>query len=222
MARKKRKSKSVPGIIAEPVYDPKKIVKKFSWCVYGLKGRLKNWSRRSLTGDRYIRNERKVDLLEAVRVLLDLCRQGYLYVNKKLFAEFLRILVSEVFGESFEEYLAADFKLKQRLTSISSDGLDALEDVLDKIWAYKQATDDKPSSNEAVKTKQQKHIKTLEGEWSNPMTKSDMMIRLHINGYKKFNTFAKVYGLYKVGNRQLWQIRLDGMDKNTRQKLEKA
>lgn len=60
------------------------------------------------------------------------------------------------------------------------------------------------------------------GEWSTPMTKSDMMTRLHINGYKKFNTFAKKYGIEQSGNRQLWTIRLDGMDKSTRQKLEKA
>jgi len=60
------------------------------------------------------------------------------------------------------------------------------------------------------------------GEWSNPMTKSAMMSRVGIDGYKKFNTFAKQHGLQQAGNRQLWQICLDGMDKNTRQKLEKA
>jgi hypothetical protein len=70
--------------------------------------------------------------------------------------------------------------------------------------------------------KNQQHKKTLEGEWSNPMTKSAMMSRVGIDGYKKFNTFAKQYGLRKAGNRQLWQIRLDNMDENTRKKFEKA
>jgi len=60
------------------------------------------------------------------------------------------------------------------------------------------------------------------GELSNPMTKSAMMSRVGIDGYKKFNTFAKQHGLQQAGNRQLWQIRLDRMDKNTKQKFEKT
>jgi len=67
-----------------------------------------------------------------------------------------------------------------------------------------------------------KKLRSLEGEWSNPMTKSTMMSKVNTYGYKKFNTFAKQYGLRQAGNRQLWQIRLDGMDRNTRQKFEKT
>ena len=79
-----------------------------------------------------------------------------------------------------------------------------------------------PSGGNARKAKKPKDRTPLEGEWSDPMTKSAMMSRVGIDGYKKFNTFAKQHGLHKAGNRQLWQIRLDGMDKTTRQKLEKA
>jgi hypothetical protein len=60
------------------------------------------------------------------------------------------------------------------------------------------------------------------GDLSKPMTKKVMMIALKIDGYKKFNTFAKLHGIQQAGNRQLWQIRFDNMDSNTRQKLEKA
>lgn len=76
------------------------------------------------------------------------------------------------------------------------------------------------NSGKAGDTK--KKLRSLEGEWSNPMTKSAMMSKVKIYGYKKFNTFAKQYGLRQAGNRQLWQIRLDGMDRNTRQKFEKT
>lgn len=69
---------------------------------------------------------------------------------------------------------------------------------------------------------QEKNRQVSVGEWSNPMTKSTMMSKIGIDGYKKFNTFAKQHGLQQAGNRQLWQIRLDRMDKNTRQKFEKA
>jgi hypothetical protein len=36
-----------------------------------------------------------------------------------------------------------------------------------------------------------------------------------------FKTFAKRHGLKKI-NRQLWQVRLDGMPMTTRAKLEKG
>jgi len=61
-----------------------------------------------------------------------------------------------------------------------------------------------------------------EGEWSKPMGKSKMMSSLGMPSYKKFNAFAKQYGIKKAGNRQTFQIRLDGMDKATRNKLERA
>jgi len=36
----------------------------------------------------------------------------------------------------------------------------------------------------------------------------------------KFKVFAKQFGLRQAGNRQTWQIRLDGMDASTRKKFE--
>ena len=59
------------------------------------------------------------------------------------------------------------------------------------------------------------------GEWSKPMSKRKMMSALGMTSYKKFNAFAKKHGIEQAGNRKLWQIRLDNMDKNTRFKLEK-
>jgi hypothetical protein len=60
-----------------------------------------------------------------------------------------------------------------------------------------------------------------EAELSRPMTKSEMMTALHMDGYKKFNTWGKAHGLQDVGgNRQLWQVRLDTLDKRTRAILE--
>jgi len=57
-----------------------------------------------------------------------------------------------------------------------------------------------------------------DGEWSLPMTKTEMMVRLKLNP-KTFNTFAARHGLKKIG-RQQWQIRLDGMDAATRRRIE--
>jgi hypothetical protein len=60
------------------------------------------------------------------------------------------------------------------------------------------------------------------GLLSKPMSKSQMMHALGMDGYKRFNAFAKGHEIREAGNRQLFQIRLDGMDINTRTKLEKA
>ncbi len=60
----------------------------------------------------------------------------------------------------------------------------------------------------------------IEGEWSKPMTKAEMMRKLRIDGLKPFNRFATEYGIKQVGgSRQLWTIRLDNMSQNHRQKL---
>lgn len=61
----------------------------------------------------------------------------------------------------------------------------------------------------------------VEGEWSKPASKKELMVAVGINSYKKFNAFAKCYGIKQAGNRKLWQIRLDSMDQQTRSKLEK-
>lgn len=59
-----------------------------------------------------------------------------------------------------------------------------------------------------------------EGEWSKPMSKREMMGKVRIHGYTKFNSWAKQYDIKPAPNRQIWTIRLDGMDKNTRSKFE--
>lgn len=89
------------------------------------------------------------------------------------------------------------------------------KDILDNCQLQEPA-----ETEQHEKDEQSKEIS--EGEWSNPMTKSEMMKKVGIDGYKKFNTFAKQYGLRPAGNRQLWQLRLDKMDKNTRRKFEKT
>ncbi len=57
---------------------------------------------------------------------------------------------------------------------------------------------------------------------SRPMSKSNMMKALGIDGQKRFATWAKGK-LKQVGdNRQLWQVRLNACAPNERAKLEKA
>ena len=58
----------------------------------------------------------------------------------------------------------------------------------------------------------------LNGEWSLPMSKKDMMSRLNLSS-RAFGTFASEYGLNRI-SRQQWQIRLDRMDSRTRAILE--
>jgi hypothetical protein len=57
-----------------------------------------------------------------------------------------------------------------------------------------------------------------EGEWSRPMTKGQMGKILGLRP-RAFNTFAKIYPLRKI-SRQMFQIRIDGMDSKTRRRLE--
>lgn len=62
-----------------------------------------------------------------------------------------------------------------------------------------------------------------EGEWSKPMTKEDMKAALGFrpNQDRKFNTFVKIQGIDKLG-RQMWKIRLDGLNERQREKLDKV
>ena len=56
-------------------------------------------------------------------------------------------------------------------------------------------------------------------EWSKPMSKAEMMQALGIDDIKKFNKWAAQYGIKKLGQKT-FQIRLDNMDKRSRQKLD--
>lgn len=58
----------------------------------------------------------------------------------------------------------------------------------------------------------------MDGEWSLPMPKAEIMTRIHLKPHT-FKTFTKQHPLRQI-NRQLWQIRLDGMDKRTRGRIE--
>jgi len=62
---------------------------------------------------------------------------------------------------------------------------------------------------------------TVIGEWSKPMSKTRMMTALRIDSRKKFNSYANQIGIKKAGNRQTFQIRLDTLPKNQREKIEK-
>jgi hypothetical protein len=55
--------------------------------------------------------------------------------------------------------------------------------------------------------------------WSAPMTKARMMTKLGL-GHSALRTFAARQGIRPI-TRQLFQIRLDGLDPGTRRKLEK-
>lgn len=67
-----------------------------------------------------------------------------------------------------------------------------------------------------------KEQKEIEGDWSEESSKREMMARLHILSYYKFNQFAKRHGIKQIGdNRSLHIIRLDKMNPRDREKLEK-
>lgn len=57
------------------------------------------------------------------------------------------------------------------------------------------------------------------GEWSLPMTKTEMRVRLGNMTREKFETYARKHGLTKNG-RQSFQICLDKMDDSAREKLK--
>lgn len=77
------------------------------------------------------------------------------------------------------------------------------------------------SENKRAKTDSGSENKQ-EPVWSKPMSKSKMMTTLGLDSYKTFNAYAKNPRIREAGNRQTFQIRLDGMDKKTRSKLEKV
>lgn len=61
----------------------------------------------------------------------------------------------------------------------------------------------------------------LEGEWSNPMSKTRMMGILDIDTLEKFNSFAERQGIVKV-NRSLHKLRLDGLRNEQKKRLKEG
>jgi hypothetical protein len=76
-----------------------------------------------------------------------------------------------------------------------------------------------PKSSNKLKNQASDISKKPDGDWSSAMSKTEMILKL---GMKRtaFETFAKHHGLKRI-SRQLWQIRIDKMDTNTRKKLER-
>jgi hypothetical protein len=74
------------------------------------------------------------------------------------------------------------------------------------------------ASDESPNIEAPKFTGPLEGEWSLPMSKTELMTRVKLKP-DSFNTFAKQHGLRKCG-RQLFQMRLDQMDSATRRRIE--
>jgi len=62
---------------------------------------------------------------------------------------------------------------------------------------------------------------TKNGEWSKPLSKSQMMKALGIDSLTKFNGFAKQHGIKKI-TRKIWQLRLNDLSSREREKLGKA
>lgn len=60
-----------------------------------------------------------------------------------------------------------------------------------------------------------------DGEWSKPMSKSRMMIALGIDSEHTFNAFAERIGIRRI-NRKTFQLRIDDLGSQEREKLEKA
>jgi len=112
-----------------------------------------------------------------------------------------------------EEYFGTRHETLNEMISIDSKMIPTVEAAM-RATTRNRETEQKVSGGKAENT--------LEGEWSNPMTKSALMKKVSIDGYKKFKTFAEMYGLCQAGNRQLWQIRIDRMDSNTKRKFAKT
>ena len=87
----------------------------------------------------------------------------------------------------------------------------------------KQALTSKQPTVASGKAETKTEPQNIEGEWSKPMSKTDIMRRLGLGlkGYRKLNTFTKEHPIRDVaGNRQLWQIRIDKMPSNLREKFK--
>ena len=59
------------------------------------------------------------------------------------------------------------------------------------------------------------------GDYSKPMSKTDMMKALGIDSLTKFNGFAKQHGIKKI-TRKTWQLRLNDLSSREQEKLGKA
>ncbi|OHB54614.1 MAG: hypothetical protein A2Y12_09855 [Planctomycetes bacterium GWF2_42_9] len=110
--------------------------------------------------------------------------------------------------------------------TIESRELEKLSEVIKEFEKFKHMSANLKASGQNVDVIDKQETQPLailnEGEWSNAMSKKEIIAVLGLGSYSKLNTFSKNHPLKQAGNRQLWQIRIDDMDKNMRQKFKKA
>ncbi len=96
-------------------------------------------------------------------------------------------------------YSGHDGRIKQRLRTCAAASCDACRFLAGIVGTERPATKDN------------------EGEWSLPMTKKELAACVDLNRYA-FEGFGKRHGLRKI-SRQLFQLRLDGMDPATKRRF---
>lgn len=82
---------------------------------------------------------------------------------------------------------------------------------------------EKKTKTDKPKHKSKRKKKTPKLKWSRPMTKSQIITALRLDSVYKLNALlvAKTYKLKQVGtNRQLWQIRIENLDRDIQEKLK--
>ena len=115
-------------------------------------------------------------------------------------------------------------KISRFLMDVKKDLMPELEDnLLQKFPKSRQvikSSQTKKSSKDGQEDSGGKAGDITSQEWSKPMSKGEMMQALGIDDIKKFNKWAAQYGIKKLGQKT-FQIRLDNMDKRSRQKLDR-
>lgn len=91
---------------------------------------------------------------------------------------------------------------------------ETLQMILEAQAMRTKATSSKAKAKNLTDTEQK-------GDYSKPMSKTDMMKALGIDSLTKFNGFAKQHGIKKI-TRKIWQLRLDDLSSREREKIEKA
>jgi hypothetical protein len=141
--------------------------------------------------------------------------------------EFLKQFFSDLVRKYAEESNSEHYR-------VASEGLDAVQRIIDGeldcvgrlevilVKASGLFRDNQLVSESAnIHNGRQTSSSSIQGErWSKPMSKCEMMGLIGLDGYRKFNSWAKQFGLKSAGNRQLWTIRVDIMDVNTRKRFE--
>ena len=142
------------------------------------------------------------------------------YKNLLLVAKKVEEKRDHDFRAAIDEFKVATILLCDTVQMIHNEAVLGIEEFL-KLQGSENKEEAQREKQNGKAGGEKNKLRSLEGEWSKPMSKSKMMNALGIDSYETFNAYAKRHGIKEI-NRKTFQICLDKMSNTEKDKLSKA